>query len=72
MALKALKAAVLMQVCRNFSYPRALEMLKAGKVDLKSLIAFKVPLTKIDEAFKATAKGLTTGFKALISCVDNA
>ena len=52
------------------SYPRAIKILKEGKVDLKSLIAAKFPLTKTNDAFKATAKGLTTGFKVIIDCTD--
>lgn len=51
------------------SYSRAIEALKAGKVDLKPLIAQKFPLRRANDALQATASGLTSGFKAVIDCV---
>jgi len=55
----------------NFtSYPRAMEVLRAGKINLKSLIAKKFPLEKTGEAIQAMASGLTQGFKVLVDCTQ--
>lgn len=51
-------------------YPRAMEMLKAGKIDLGRLVAARFPLHQSNDALKATAGGLTTGFKVIIDCTQ--
>ncbi|KAF6038566.1 hypothetical protein EB796_003128 [Bugula neritina] len=51
-------------------YPRAMEVLRAGKINLKSLIAKKFPLEKTGEAIQAMASGLTQGFKVLVDCTQ--
>lgn len=50
------------------SYSRAMELLKAGKVDLKPLVAARFPLAETQQALEATAAGLSTGFKVIVDC----
>ena len=53
-----------------YSYPRAMDMLKAGKIDLAPLVAARFPLHQTNDALKATAGGLTTGFKVIVDCTQ--
>jgi len=43
-------------------------MVESGQVDLKPLVAARIPLSRAQEAFDALKSGLTTGFKIIVDC----
>jgi len=57
--------SILMVRRMKYTFPRAIELVKSGKVDIRSLVSHKYPLEKFEEAFEVAQR--RKGLKVIIN-----
>ena len=50
----------------KFTYPRAIQLVESGKVDVRSLVTHRLPLEQAQEAFRIAQR--REGFKVILEC----